>query len=76
MGEENGSIQFQLGQMTAQLSAMAGAMDTMSTTVGKLEERLRKNETSTTMLMVKMGMISVVAGGAGSFLLTIALKLF
>lgn len=67
MNGEN--LEFQIGKLTGQMTALVTQVLALSSTLTLLDERLRKNETNTTILMVKMSMISVVSGAVGAFLM-------
>lgn len=68
------TFELQIGQLMGQVTAMTAAMNAMSATISKLDERLRIEEKNTTELMVKMSMLAVGCGAAGSLIMTLALK--
>jgi hypothetical protein len=74
MGEHE-SLEFRIGQLTGQVSAMTSAFNQLSTDFGKMSERMRNNEADTTKLTVKMSLLGMAAGGVGSLAITLISKL-
>lgn len=60
------NLEYQIGKLTGQVTALVTQVSAMSSTIALLDERLRRNETNTTALMVKMSIIGVVSGAVGS----------
>jgi hypothetical protein len=60
------NLEYQIGKLTGQVTALVTQVSAMSSTIALLDERLRRNETNTTALMVKMSMIGVLSGAVGS----------
>lgn len=67
MAEDSHAIQFQIGQLTGQVTALIATVNAMSTTMNALESRLRENERDTTKLNVKMAVLGMASGALGSF---------
>lgn len=69
MGEQE-SVEYRLGQLTGQLTALCTSFNQLSVDFGKLSERLRNNEQSTTKLTIKMSVIGAASGLVGSAILS------
>lgn len=72
--QDESSIQFQLGQLTGQVTALSGMIGEVNKSLSAMESRLRVNEMNVTSLAVKMAVIGIVAGGLGSFFMSYILK--
>lgn len=68
------SIQFQLGQLTGQVTALSAMISEVNKSLSAMETRLRVNEMNVTSLAVKMAVIGIIAGGLGSFFMSYILK--
>lgn len=60
------NLEYQIGKLTGQVMALVTQVSAMSATITLLDERLRKNETNTTALMVKMSLIGGTSGTIGA----------
>jgi hypothetical protein len=67
MAKDQVDVSFLIGQLTGSVNALTEQVANMSITINSLDERLRSNEKSTTILTVKMAMVGVSSGAIGSF---------
>lgn len=68
------NIEFQIGELTGQMSSLITTVNALSALISSLDMRLRNNEKDTTVLGVKMGILGVIAGAVGSFTMSLILK--
>lgn len=61
-----GSLEFVIGQLSGQVIALQATCSLMAASITSLESRLRNTEEQTVKLMVKVGIIGIVAGGLGT----------
>lgn len=71
---EDSQIQYQLGHLTGQVTALSSTLAEVNKILSAMETRLRVNELNVTSLAVKMATIGIVAGAIGSFLMSYILK--
>ena len=64
--ETDNNMEFNIGRLTGQVSALITTINSMSTTINSLDTRLRSNEQETTKLTVKMALIAACSGALGS----------
>lgn len=76
MPAEIDGLQFQLGQLTGQLASVTATLTSVQNTLAALDERLRKNETNTTVLTVKMSLLGALSGVVGSVITTVIVRFF
>lgn len=70
-GMTGDDLGFQIGKLTGQVTALVAQVSAMTATIALLDDRLRKNETNTTVLTVKMSLIGVFSGSVGSLAVSI-----
>jgi len=71
MAKDQVDVSFLIGQLTGSVNALTEQVANMSITIDSLDERLRSNEKSTTILTVKMAMVGVSSGAIGSFAMSV-----
>jgi len=70
----NEDVALQIGELKGQMSALLSTVAMLANTINQIDSRLRQAEFDTIKLSVKMGLLGIVAGGLGSFLMSYALK--
>lgn len=71
MADKDDSILFQIGQMAGQLNAVNASVLSIQGTLVALETRLREQEKQSTRTATIIGLVGVIAGGMGSFVMNI-----
>jgi len=82
---EKGSIDFQLGELKGQMTALVSTVTMLSASIDsrfsgisgsieKLDARLRNTEADTIRLTVKIGLLGIISGGLGSLLVNYITK--
>ena len=71
---EDHALALQIGELKGQMSAVLSTISMLNNTVNQIDTRLRQAEFDTIKLSVKMGLLGIVAGGFGSFLMSYLLK--
>jgi multidrug resistance efflux pump len=74
MSQEDHNLALQIGELKGQMSALLSTVAMLTNTVNQIDTRLRQAEFDTIKLSVKMGLLGIVAGGLGSFLMSYILK--
>lgn len=71
---ETRELAYQLGALEGRVSSIQETLNSTNQAIFRLEERLRKNESDTTSIMVKVGALSSLAGGIGSIIVQVILS--
>lgn len=74
MRDDASEINLQLGRLMGQVEALMSTVNLMSATIKGLDNRLRINETNTTVLSVKMSLIGIISGAIGSLAMSLLNK--
>ncbi len=74
MTHDDHNLALQIGELKGQMSALLSTVAMLTNTVNQIDTRLRQAEFDTIKLSVKMGLLGIVAGGLGSFLMSYILK--
>ena len=74
MHNDDHNLALQIGELKGQMSALLSTVAMLTNTVNQIDTRLRQAEFDTIKLSVKMGLLGIVAGGLGSFLMSYILK--
>lgn len=72
--EQNQGLALQIGELKGSVAALISTVSMLNNAINQLDARLRQTESDTIKLSVKMGLLGVVAGGLGSFLMSYLLK--
>lgn len=71
---EQNNLDYLVGTLSGQISSLIATVNQMAGTISNLDARLQRNERQTTALTVRMGILGLISGGVGSFLMELILK--
>ena len=74
MRDDASEINLQLGRLMGQVQLLMSTINSMATTIKGLDDRLRVNETNTTILSIKMSLIGIISGAIGSLAISLISK--
>lgn len=74
--EEHFYIQLskEVGEIAGKLSSLISTVSSMSANIVEIDNRLRQNENETVKTAAKIGLLGILAGGFGTFIMNFVIK--
>ncbi len=67
-------ISKEIGQISGELRSLVATVNTMAIAINHMDDRLRKSESDAARMAARIGLLGIIAGGVGTFIMDLLIK--